>query len=136
MAWLLSIAASWLPSLWLVPAVAAAGLWLYGWITPARIAAEVVRLGSIALVGLSVWLAVWSDATAACEARAEAARADEEARQRAIAGEALTQARAEGRSAMDAEAKARSDLETALARLEALPPRCGLSRNAVGALPK
>lgn len=142
MSWLLSSLASLLPSLWLLPALVAAGLWLYGHFVPGRLAAEVVRLGSLGLVGVAVWLWVWSDATAACEARvSEATRAETE-RQRQIVGDALTQARAEGRAAMDAAAKDKADLEAALDALDHAtdpstdPPRCGLSKRALEALPR
>lgn len=140
MAWLLSIALAWLPDLWLVPAFGAAALWVYGWLAPARLAAEVVRVGALALVGLAVWLWCWSDATAACEARVAAATAAETERQQAIVGDALTQARAEGAAAMNDAAKARADLEAAIDRLDhepdSSPRRCGLSRRWVGALPR
>ncbi len=140
MMWLLSLASSWLPDLWILPALAAAGLWLYGWFAPARIATEIVRLGSIGLACLAVYLWCWSGATAACEARVRAATVAEAARQQQIVGDALTQARAEGRAAMDAAAKARVDLEAALDRLDHEPdpsgPKCGLSKRWTEALPK
>ncbi len=139
MAWILSLASSWLPDLWLLPAIAAVGLWVYGYICPARIAVEIVRVGALALVGSAVYLWCWSDATAACEARVEAATAAETARQQQIVGDALTQARAEGRAAMDAAAEARAGLEAAIARLdrETDPsrPACALSRRYGRALP-
>ncbi len=134
MSWLLSLLSSWLPSLWLVPALAAAGLWVYAWWAPGRIAAEVVRVGSLGLVGCAVYLWVYADATAACEARVAAATTAETERQRQIVGDALTQARAEGRAAMDEAAKARDDLEAALDAIDHAPgpstpdaPKCGLS---------
>lgn len=139
MAWLLSLASSWLPDLWMIPAVASVGLWLYGWFAPGRVSSEIVRIGSIGLACLSIYLWCWSTATAACEARVTAATAAETARQQAIVGDALTQARAEGKAAMDAAAKARADLEAALDRLDhepdPAPIKCGLSRRFGGALP-
>lgn len=138
MSWLLSLALSWLPSLWAVPALAAAGLWLYGWWAPGRVAAEVVRVGALGLVGVAVYLWVWSDATAACEARVAAATAAETERQRGIVGDALTQARAEGRAALDAAAQARDDLEATLDAIDHAPDApagtCGLSRRWARAL--
>jgi hypothetical protein len=140
MAWFVSLLSSALPDVWLAPALAAAGLWVYGWLAPGRIAAEVVRAGAVALVGVAVWLWVWSGATAACEARIAAATAAETERQRLIVGDALTQARAEGQAAMDDAAKARADLEAALDALDhqpdAPPSSCGLPKRWVGALPK
>ena len=134
MSWLLSLLASWLPSLWLVPAVGAAGLWVYAWWAPGRMAAEVVRGGSLGLAGLAVYLWVYADATAACEARVAAATAAETERQRIIVGDALTQSHAEGRAAMDDAARARDDLEATLDAIDHDPvpsapdaPRCGLS---------
>lgn len=139
MAWLLSTLSSWLPDLWLLPAIAAVGLWVYGYICPARIAAELVRVGALVLVGSAVYVWCWSDATAACEARVEAATAAESARQQQIVGDALTQARAEGKAALDDAAKARADLEAALDGLdhETDPsrPACALSRRYGRALP-
>lgn len=136
---MLSALLSWLPALWVVPALAAAGLWVYGWWAPGRIAAEVVRTGALGLVGLAVYLVVYADATAACEARVAAATAAETERQRVIVGDALTQARAEGQAATDAAARARDDLEAALDAIDHDPdpsaPVCGLSRRWVRALP-
>lgn len=139
MSWLLSVLASWLPDLWIVPALAAAGLWVYGWWAPGRIAAEVARTGALGLVGVAVFLWVWADATAACEARVAAATAAETERQRGIVDEALTQARAEGQAALDAAAKARADLEATLDAIDHAPaeepaPACGLSRRWVRAI--
>lgn len=154
----LSWLASALPGLWALPALGAAGLWLYGWLAPSRIAAEAVRLGSLGLVGVAVYLWVWSEATAACTARVAAATAEETARQQVIVGGALTRSREEGAAAMAAEAEARRSLEAALAALDILsdapaavapgspvpPPTaapapratCGLSLRAVEALPR
>ena len=142
MSWLLSVALAWLPSLWLVPVLAVVGLWVYAWLAPGRIAAEVARIGSLGLVGLAVYLWVYADATAACEARVAAATAAETERQRIIVGAALTQARAEGRAAMDEAAKARDDLEAALDAIDHDPdpsrpdaPTCGLTTRWTRALP-
>lgn len=134
MSWLLSLLASWVPSLWLVPALAAIGLLVYSWLVPDRLASGVVSAASHALLGCAIYLWVYADATAACEARVAAATAAETERQRIIVGDALTHARAEGRSAMDEAAKARDDLEATLDDIDHDPdpstpdaPKCGLS---------
>ena len=139
MSWMVSTILSWLPSLWLVPAAAASGLWVYAWWAPGRIAAEAVRVGSLGLVGLAVYLWVYADATAACEARVVAATAAETERQQGIVGDALTQARAEGQAAMDEAVKARDDLEAALDAIDHDPDApagtCALSKRWTRALP-
>jgi len=138
MTWILSVISSWLPDLWVLPAGAAAGLWVYGWWVSSRAAAEILHMGALALVGCAVWFWCWSGATAACEARVAAATAAETARRQAIVGDALTQARAEGKAAMDDATQARADLEAALDQLDHEPApasiKCGLSRRYVGAL--
>lgn len=133
MSWVLSLGLSVLPDLWILAALAAAALWLYGYFAPGRIAAEIVRFGALGLVGVAVYLWVYAGATEACEARVAAATAAETARQQRIVGDALTQARAEGAAAASAAETARADLEAALDRLDHEPdpsqaPKCGLSK--------
>ena len=139
MSWILSVLASWLPSLWLVPALGAVGLLVYSWLVPDRIASGVVSAASHALLGCAIYLWVYADATAACEARVAAATQAETERQRQIVGDALTQARAEGAAAMAEATKARADLEATLDAIDHTPDApaatCGLSKRWTEALP-
>ena len=73
MAWLLSIVLGTLPDLWIVAALAAAALYIFAWWQPGRLSAEVVRLGSLCLLGLAVYLWTFATATAAYDARVRAA---------------------------------------------------------------
>lgn len=115
---MIGLALSWLsgllPWLWVLPAAAAAGLWLYGYFQPTRLAAEIVSLGSMGLGCLAVYLLVWSGATAACLARVEAATAAETARQTEIVGDALTEAQEAATAATTAREEAEARLATVL----------------------
>lgn len=143
MAWLVSLLAPWL---WPILAVAAAGLWIWATIlarttTAGALAAEIVRLGTVACACGAVALAIWSTADAACRAEIEAATRAEVARQREIVDEAVTQARAEGAAAMADAAAARVTLDAALAAADRVPPdpaepACGLSKRWLEALPE
>ena len=119
MSWLPSIILGALPDLWILAALASGALWLYGWLAPGRISAEIIRLGSLVALGASVYLWTYAQATQAYDARVKAAVAAERERMAAIIDQSVTAARDEARAADEARKAAEGRLAVAL---ESLPP--------------
>ncbi len=119
MSWLLSIILGALPDLWIIAALGAGALWAMAWWQPGRLSAEVVRIGSLVLLGVAVYLWTWAEATAAYETRVAADREKERVRVEALTDASAAEARLEA-------TLARSEREVTDARREAevaaLPP--------------
>jgi hypothetical protein len=122
MAWVLSIVLGYLPDLWIMAAIAGAVLWLYAWMAPDRLAAEVARMTSLAALGGALYLWTFATATAAAEARYQAAMEAERARQAEIVARSVEDARRAATAADEARRQAESRLDTVLAGIPPDPP--------------
>lgn len=99
---LAAVLVGWLADLWFVPALVAAGLWLYARVVPGRLAAWLVDLLVAALAALAVWMGLSSALASARSAGVAAERAvwvdrvdREERRQDDANARAIAAARAE-----------------------------------------